>query len=107
LVSDAEAVFLGATPRGTWLKVRAVPGASRERVVGVLGDALKVSVSAAPEKGKANKRILAVLAAGLDLASGDLELVGGQTARDKRVLVLGLSPMELRERLRRALRPGV
>lgn len=107
MVSDAEAVFLGATPRGTWLKVRAVPGASRERVVGVLGDALKVSVSAAPEKGKANKRILAVLAAGLDLASGDLELVGGQTARDKRVLVLGLSPMELRERLRRALRPGV
>ena len=60
-------------------------------------------MSAAPEKGKANKRILAVLAAHLGLAPGDLQVVGGQTSRDKRVLVLGLSTTELRNRLAKAL----
>jgi uncharacterized protein (TIGR00251 family) len=106
-VTDAEDLSLGETARGTWLKVRAVPGASRERIVGILGDALKVAVSAAPEKGKANKRVLAVLAAGLGLAPNDLRIVSGQTARDKRVLVLGLSTTDLRDRLRKALPPGV
>ena len=89
------------------MKVRAVPGASRDRLVGILGDAVKVSVSAAPEKGKANKRILAVLAASLGLAGSDLQVVGGQTARDKRVLVLGLSTTELRNRLAKALGLGL
>ncbi len=106
-MSGADAVYLGETPQGTWLKVRAVPGASRDRVVGIHGDAVKVSVSAAPEKGKANKRILAVLAARLGLAGGDLQVVGGQTSRDKRVLVLGLSTTELRSRLAKVLGLGV
>ncbi len=106
-MSSADAVHLGETPQGTWLKVRAVPGASRDRVVGIHGDAVKVSVSAPPEKGKANKRILAVLAARLGLAGGDLQVVGGQTSRDKRVLVLGLSTTELRSRLAKVLGLGV
>lgn len=103
----AGAVQLGETPDGTWFKVRAVPGASRDRVAGILGDALKVCVTAAPEKGKANQRILKVLANCLGLGGGDLQVVGGQTSRDKRVLVLGLSTTELRSRLTKALAPDL
>ena len=102
----ADAVHLQETPQGTRLKLRVVPGASRDRVVGVLGDALKICVSAAPEKGKANKRIVAMLAAWLGVAGRDVQVVSGETARDKRVLVVGLSTTELRNRLTTVLQPG-
>ena len=82
------------------LKVRASPGASRDRIVGVLGDALKIAVSAAPEKGRANKRILRLLADALGLAPRDLAVVGGEASRDKRVRIAGLSSAELCERLK-------
>ena len=105
-MAEQAELHLQETPQGTRLKLRVVPGASRDRVVGVLGDALKVCVSAAPEKGKANKRIVAMLAACLGVAVRDVQVVAGETARDKQVLVVGLSTTELRNRLTTVLRPG-
>ena len=84
---------------GIAFAVRAAPGASRERVVGVHGEALKVAVAAPPEKGKANARLLAVLAQALGVPPRDLELLSGAGSRDKRVLVRGLPLAELRARL--------
>src|SRR5947207_8641105 len=49
------------------LHVKVVPGASRDRIAGKLGDALKVQVSAAAERGKANAAVIAVIAATLGL----------------------------------------
>lgn len=98
---------LALEPRadGVVLKVRAAPGASRERVIGEHGDALKIAVQAPPEKGKANQAIAAVLAQALGLAARDIELVSGATARDKRFLVRRLAPDELRKRLARCGEP--
>ena len=85
------------------MKVRATPGASRDRIVGVLGDALKVAVSAAPEKGRANKRILELLADALGLPRRNVDLVGGETSRDKLVRILDLSSADIRKRLKGSL----
>ena len=52
---------------GVVLKIRAVAGASRDRVVGLHGGALKLATTAAPEKGKANVRLLSLLAGSLGL----------------------------------------
>ncbi len=84
---------------GVVLKVRAVAGASRERVVGLHGGALKLATTAAPEKGKANRRLLSLLAGSLGLSPGELELVSGETGREKRVLIRGLTADDLRIRL--------
>jgi hypothetical protein len=84
-------IDLRATPDGVVIPIKAVPGASRERIVGVLGDALKIAVTAAPEQGKANQAIRAVLARALGVALRDTSIESGTASRDKRVLVRGVT----------------
>jgi len=86
-------------PGGAILTVKAVPGASRSRVAGVLGDALKVCVAAAPEKGRANAVIAQVLADALGLPAKAIVLIGGATNPRKEFHVSGLSARQLRQRL--------
>ncbi len=88
---------------GVRIAVRAQPGASRRGVVGAFRRAVKVAVHAAPEKGAANKEIVAVLAKTLGVSRSRVRLVSGETARDKVVAVEDLSLLEARDRLRRAL----
>ena len=47
------------------------------------GGALKVGVTAAPERGKANRAVLGVLAKALDLAPSALEILSGHASQDK------------------------
>ena len=85
---------------GVRLKVRAAPGSKVERIVGAHGDALKIAVQAPAERGRANDRLLALLAAALSLPARAVTLVAGATARDKVVHIAGLSAAEVLARLR-------
>ena len=67
------------------LSLKVVPKASRDRVVGWVGDRLKVQVTAAPEKGKANAAVVEVLAEALDLPKSALRIVSGETSPLKTV----------------------
>jgi uncharacterized protein (TIGR00251 family) len=88
-----------ATPAGATLKVRVAPGATREKVAGPHGDALKVAVREPPEKGRANEAVARLLAAALGARPADVEVVRGHAARDKVVLFRGWTEARLRERL--------
>lgn len=57
--------------------VKAVPGASRTRIMGEWDGRLKVAVAAPPEKGKANKAIVQVLADALGIPRRDIEVIAG------------------------------
>jgi len=76
------------TSEGVVLPIHVVPGAARERVAGLHDGRLKVTVSAPPEKGKANKAVLALLAATLGLKKRQVSIVRGETDRDKDLLVV-------------------
>ncbi len=86
-------------PQGVVLKIRAAPGASRERIVGVHGDALKVAVQAPPEKGKANAALCQMLARALGVPVGAVRVVSGEGSRDKRVLLVGVDKQAVLDRL--------
>ncbi len=88
----------------TRLRLRVSPGARRSGVVGRHGEAWKVRVAAAPENGKANDALLALLAEALDVPRGSLELVTGRAARDKVVSLHGLTGAEVERRLAAAVR---
>jgi uncharacterized protein YggU (UPF0235/DUF167 family) len=90
-------------PEGTILPVRAHAGARRNKVEGKRAGSLLVSVTAAPEKGLANKAIIALLAGALELRKSQLVLLAGQTSAQKRFLVRDISPTALGERIQKAL----
>jgi uncharacterized protein YggU (UPF0235/DUF167 family) len=85
--SPATPLDLIEVPGGTRLRLRVKPGARKTAILGVRAGALELSVTAAPEKGKANKAVLRPLAHALDLAPSTLELVSGLGSRDKTVFV--------------------
>lgn len=75
---------------GAWLiAVKAVPGARRDEIAGVLGDRLKVRVSAAPENGKANQAICGLIAEALGLRASAIEVVRGHTSAEKTLRCAG------------------
>lgn len=84
---------------GSVLPVRAHAGARRNEAGGEHDGALRVAVTQAPEKGKANKAIAALLAKLLDVRKSDVELLSGETSSQKRFLIRGLAVEELQSRL--------
>jgi uncharacterized protein len=96
-------ITVGPHGRGSILAVRAKPGARVNAVLDVRGGALRVAVTAPPERGQANAAIIALLADALGCKGSQISLLAGRTSRDKRFLVLGLAPDEIRSRLRTAL----
>ncbi len=70
-----------------WIHV--TPRAARQGVGGVRGDALRVSVNAAPSDGAANAACVALLAKTLGVSRGSVELPPRSKNRRKRVRVSG------------------
>jgi len=90
-------------PLGTVLPVRAQPGGRRNGLRGVQNGALKVSVTQAAEKGKANQAIVEVLCEELGLRKSQVELLAGETSRGKRLLIRDVTVEELARRIEAAL----
>ncbi len=90
---------LTTTEEGVLVPLKVVPGASRDRICGEHDGAVKVAVSAAPEKGKANKAVIAVLARELGVRRTNLRVVRGATSPRKTVLISGTNEQTIRSRL--------
>ena len=89
--------WLSRSSDGAWLiRVKAVPGASRDEIAGPLGDRLKIRIAAPPEGGKANKAIAKEMGLSPDTVKDHLERVFAKLeVRDrltavKRAMELGL-----------------
>ena len=82
-MKNVENISLRAADGGVVIAVKVVPGSSRDRVAGVLGDCLKITTSAAAEKGRANAAVARTLAAALGVSPRDVTLVSGQTSPRK------------------------
>jgi len=69
--------------------VKVTPRAGRSEVAGFMPDGtLKVKVAAAPEKGKANEALCALLAGHFGVARRNVSILSGETSTRKRVRIL-------------------
>lgn len=91
---------------GTIFAVHAQPGARRNGILGERAGALRVAVTAPPDKGKANAAILELLARALGCRSSEIALVSGETSRHKRFILAGMSVEEASRRIAEAA-PGL
>lgn len=84
---------------GIVFTVKVVPASSRTTVCGLLDDMVKIKVSAAPEKGKANKCLVDFLAKQLGVKKNAVNIISGKTCAVKSVRVIGISIEQLSNKL--------
>ena len=80
-------MWIQETPDGVIFKVIVQPRGSRNEIVGLQGDALKIRLTAPPVEGAANKMCIEFLAKSLKVRKSDVEIVRGQGSRTKKMLV--------------------
>ena len=90
---------LRTVPEGTLLPVRAVPRAARTGLDGIADGALRVRLTARPVEGVANAALIDYLASLLGLPKSAITIVSGATARQKALLIRGLTPADVQARL--------
>ena len=84
---------------GVVFVAKVVPGASRTEVCGLLGKMIKIKVSAAAEKGKANRCLMDFMVKQLGVKKTSVSIISGKTNPVKQVEVLGISAEELLRKL--------
>lgn len=82
---------LRQTAEGTELRLLVQPRASRNKLVGLQGDALKIALTAPPVDGAANQACAVFLAKLIGLPKSSVRLVAGAASRHKRFLLEGLA----------------
>lgn len=81
---------LGETAAGVTLLLQVQPCSSRNQLVGLQGDALKIKLTSPPVEGAANKACCAYLAKLFGIAKSSVKLIAGDKSRQKKVLLCGL-----------------
>ena len=87
------------SPAGVVFAVRVIPRARKTGVAGTRDGALVVRLSAPPVDGAANAALIAYLSSLLDRPRRDVVIVAGQTSREKRIAVCGVTAAQLTVKL--------
>lgn len=69
------------------LSIKVQPRASKDELAEILGDSLKIRITAPPVDGAANKHLIAFLANVFKVSKSHVTLMSGETGRDKRLRV--------------------
>ena len=81
----------------TLLDLKVYPGAAANKIMGWNAGILKVRIKAPPEKGKANKELIRFLAKLLDIAPANIDLISGESSRNKRVRIREMTGSAVRQ----------
>lgn len=90
------------TPAGATFRVKVQPRAKKNAIVGELGDALKLALTAPPIEGRANEACIRYFAELLNVPRSSVTIAAGHSSRNKVMRVTGLSAAQLTERLKQS-----
>ena len=91
------------TSAGATFAIKVQPRARKNAITGVVGEALKVALTAPPVEGKANQACIEFFAELLNVPRASVTIVAGHTSRNKVIRVLGRTSAEVEQFLRAAL----
>jgi hypothetical protein len=87
------------------LSIHVQPRASRTRVAGLHGEAIKLCLAAPPVDGKANAAAIRFFAKLFNIPKAAVTLASGEASRDKRLILAGISAAQVEEALQPFLAP--
>ncbi len=82
-----------------YLTVTVTPKSSKNEVVSFINNTLKVKVTAAPEKGRANNAVIELLADYFAIKKSQITLCSGATSRNKRFQIIGITLQEIQKKV--------
>jgi hypothetical protein len=86
-------------PSAVTIPLKVIPNAPKDEIVGWRGSDLTVKITAPPLDGRANDHLRGYLAEIFGVPAVDVEILSGETSRNKRVQVIGVSADEARSLL--------
>jgi len=81
------------------IKVKIVPGSSKNKIIGAYNDVLKITITAPPVEGKANKKCITYLAKYFNIAKSKIEIISGQTSKNKLIKIYNISQKEFLDKM--------
>lgn len=82
------------------IRIKAVPGASRDEIAGILGNRLKIRIAAAPEAAKANKAIIKLIAKMCGVKVNQITIESGHTNPEKTIRITNTRADTIKQSLR-------
>ena len=87
------------TAVGVSFAVKVQPRAKRNAIIGEVGDAMKLTLTAPPIDGRANEACIEFFANLLDVPRSSITIASGETSRNKVIRVTGMAAAEVRRRI--------
>lgn len=83
------------------IKAKIAPGSSKNKIIGVYNDSLKITTIAPPVEGKANKKCIAYLAKYFNVAKSKIEIISGQTSKNKLIKIYDINQKEFLDKIKK------
>jgi hypothetical protein len=91
------------TPAGVTFQVKVHPRARKNAITGVLGNTLKLALTAPPVEGRANEACIEFIAKFLNVPRSSVTIAAGESSRQKLIRVAGVPAAQVEEKLRAIL----
>ena len=88
------------TPAGATFQVKVHPRARKNAITGVIGDALKLALTAPPVEGRANEACIQFFAEFLNVPRSSVTIAAGESSRQKLIRVAGVRAAQVEDELR-------
>ena len=95
--SNELSLIVSENSDGCILKCWIQPRSSRNAVVGVHGNAIKIALTAPPVDGKANKELIKFLAKYFKLPKNSIQIIAGNSSRNKTIFMAGIDKDTIRK----------
>ncbi len=102
-MNDNTNDFLKIVGNDIIIKTRIIPGSSKNKIIGVYADNLKIAITSPPVEGKANKKCISYLSKYFDVAKSKIEILSGENSRNKLIKIYDIDQHKFLKKLEKII----